>query len=500
MKVGLTLSCYPQLDKIWNDLTPLGLGYLASSARAALPGADIFISRDFDALLEHKPDLVGFTTVTHNINYCINQARRVKEELGCPVLIGGAHVSLMSVLDEPFDVAVIGEGEQTFVELLCLYQAEKCFTPQSLAKINGIRYRDESGAVVQTPARAPIQDLDSLPFPDRQSTWQQWPRHPFEASMMSSRGCPYDCYFCSTVQHWGSKYRAASPQYVIRELEELMALHDPHIVHFDDDLFVGRKERNLQIMEMMRERRLHEGKQYRCFVRANLFSDDLFEAFAKTNFEIINVGFESASESVLRTFNKKSDSKRNERAIEIARRHGVKLTASFIFGAPGETRDDIQKTIEFVCDNADVFHYVHFGTLCVLPGTQIWDKASEIGVNEQNLTGIALEPQDIDAEQHYVMNRWPYLNEKNVPREELFTYLQVARQIEKMIYKQYELSSKNKELELKIDQLTQQRDQTSSTEYVAQNMPILDIVKAKARRRMPRLFSSPSSSSATPES
>lgn len=489
VKIGLTLSCFPQLDATWNDLTPLGLGYLAAYARRTLPEVEFLIERDFDTLLAAKPDIVGFTAVTLNINYCLRQARIVKETLGCPVIVGGPHYSLLpGLLDEDIDIAIMGEGEQTFVELLELYKAEGAFQPQSLKKINGIRYRD-GGLILQTPCREHIEDLDTLPFPDRQSTWKKWPRHPLEASIMTSRGCPYNCYFCSTMNYWGRKYRYNSVDYVIRELEEIFALHDPKIVHFYDDLFVGRKDRVHQIMEKIRDRGWHKGVQFRCFVRSNLLDDALMEGFAKSGFEILNIGFESASEAVLQTFNKQSaGGGRNLRAVELARKHGVKLTSSFILGAPGETRDDVLASFEFVTSNADVFHYIRFAPLFLMPGTELWEKGRAHGLDEHHLAGLALEEQDLEDERNFHMNRWTYLNEEQMSREELFNYLQISRGIESMIYKQYELTRQNENLLGECRKAVDWGRQVSEPSFIAEHVPISDIVKAKARRRISRLM------------
>ncbi len=485
MKVGLCLSCYPELDKTWNDLAPLGLGYLASYARQQLPEIDVFISRDFQALLDAKSDIVGLTSVTHNIKYCIQQAQQAKDTLGCPVLIGGPHISLMpGILDAPFDIGIIGEGELTFVELLRLYQDTGKFEPQNLAKIEGIRYRDERGMILDTPPRAPIADLNQLPFPDRASTWKQWPGHPKTAVMMTSRGCPYDCYFCSTVKHWGRKYRYTNEEYVLRELEEIRSLHDPSYIAFFDDLFVGRKDRVLRIMEMIRERHMHETTSFGCFVRANLLDDTLMEAFARTNFNILNVGFESASENVLARFNKKSDEKNNRKAVELARKYGVKLACTFIIGSPGETREDVLKTLEFISTNMDVFYCLHISPLYVLPGTQIWEQARQVGVSETNLTGIALDPEDITDEYNFYMNRWPYLNEESMSREEMYNYLQIARLLANSVGKFGEVYHANKSLEASCKRMEEECRRMASADYIASKIPFSEIVKAKAKRRL----------------
>src|SRR6185295_3615761 len=185
MKVGLYLACYPELIDTWNyNLPPLGLGYLAAYAKQYVGGVDFLIERDLDEIIAAKPDLVGITFVTYNASIAARQARRIKDALGCPVIVGGPHVStLPTMLDPAFDVAVLNEGEATFAELLQLFKAERAFKPASLAKIQGLLYRDESGALVKTPCRVSIKDLDTIPFPDRDLMAEKWRRPKREAQL-----------------------------------------------------------------------------------------------------------------------------------------------------------------------------------------------------------------------------------------------------------------------------------------------------------------------------
>ena len=156
IKVGLHLACYPELAPTWNHLSPLGLGYLASYAEKNVAGVEVFIERDLQRLLDARPDVVGLSFVTFSASYAAETARKIKEALGCPVIAGGPHVSLLKEsLDDSFDVVVVGEGEVTFAELLTLYRERRRFDPVDLAKINGIRYRDETEGKSSARLHAP---------------------------------------------------------------------------------------------------------------------------------------------------------------------------------------------------------------------------------------------------------------------------------------------------------------------------------------------------------
>ena len=335
-----------------------------------------------------------------------------------------------------------------------------------------------------------IMDLDELPYPERASTWRQWPAHPQEAVLMTSRGCPYDCYFCSTTQHWGNRYRCASVDYIIREIETINALHQPKLYQIYDDLFIGRRDRTFDLLSEIRRRDLHKQSEFRCFVRANLLDDELMEAFAKSGFTVLNIGFESASESVMATFNKKSAGpKSSQKAVELARKHGVRFTSTFIIGAPGETHDDIYSTFKFISDNADVFLDVLIYPLIVMPGTEVWEWARRIGVSETNLTGISYEPEDVADERRYFLERWPFLNEAVMSREDIYNYMRVAKSLSTVVRMQAYYKEHAEKMEAECASLADKAAHLQKPSTIASTMPISEIVKAKALRKIEKIKS-----------
>jgi magnesium-protoporphyrin IX monomethyl ester (oxidative) cyclase len=482
MKVGLYLACYPDLVDDWNyTLPPLGLGYLAAYAAKYVDGVEFIISRDLPALIDAKPDLVGVTFVTFNASVAADHAGQIKDALGIPVICGGPHVStLPTMLDPVWDCAVLGEGEETFAEILLLMKAEGKLDAASLAKVQGVLYRDDAGQLVRTPPRPMIRDLDIVPYPDRRLMYSQWNRPGREAQIMTSRGCPYDCSFCSTVRHWGTTYRFPSEDYVVGEIELLRNEYDPKTIHIYDDLFVVRKDRVLRLLAKMRERGLHKGVTYTCFVRSNLLDDELMAAFAETEVQVLNIGFESGSDEMLEVYNKKSANVgKNQRAIELGRKHGLRYTSCFILGGPGETRDDIQKTFAFIADNIDALAYVEFAPLAIFPGTDMWRRVKELGIRgEDDMRGIVLAPEDIRDARHYIMNNWPYMNEENIPREEFHTYLQLGYQMARIVWEYHNQRKRG------LDETKRAR----SAEFIAENIPISRIVRAKAGRRLRKIM------------
>lgn len=473
IRVGFFLSIHPGFEDTWSYLPPLGFGYLSSYAKQHVGNVEIIVERDLDVLIAARPDLVGFSFCTQAARLAARQALRVKEALGCPVLCGGPHVStLPTILDQPFDVAILNEGEETFAELLQLFQAEKKFIPASLAKIQGISYRDESGALLRTPPRPFIQNLDSIPYPDRDLMFEKWRRPRVEMQILTTRGCPYHCSFCSTSALWGQKYRTAGNDYVLGELELMRRKYNPAVIHFFDDLFTINRKRVLDLTAKMRERRLHEGIEFTAFARSNLLDDELMESLALTNFKILNIGFESGSDAVLKAFNKRGvDMESHLKVVTLARKYGMVFTSCFILGAPGETRQDIMDTFDFVRVNTDVFCYIHFTPLMIFPGTEVWEWARELGVSETNLNGVTLDTSDFEGGMDFLENRWPYLNEKNIPREEMLIYLRLGTMMEEMVGRLYNANQRSK-----------------SAGFVAENVPMMDIVREKTRNRFRKLM------------
>ncbi len=479
VKIGLALSCYPQTDSTWSYVPPLGLGYLASYTKLHAGNVEFVVERHPEDLIQHNPDFVGLTFVIFNYSLAVRQARKIKDALGCPVICGGPHVStLPEVLDPAFDLAVLGEGEATFAELVRLWNDRKAFRPEDLRSIPGLLFHNEDGQLERTSPRTVIKDLDTIPFPDRELIHGKWSCHGGMVNIMTSRGCPYDCSFCSTIHHWGRGYRYAGSDYVVREIEAVREQYDPSEILIFDDLFIVNKKRTVELCNLIRERRLHEGIEFRCFVRPNLLNDEVTAALASINNTVLNIGFESGSSAMLDKLNKrgcKVDD--NHRALELGRKHGVTYSSCFIMGIPGETRDDILTNFDFVLSNTDVFDNVSFAPLQIMPMTKVWEWAKEIGIDENNLRGIVLEPENFKDEKAFLMDVWPYLNERNVPREEFYVYYTLGRKLEETVNEMTRLRK-----ELKADRSAPELD------YIAENISFKSIVKQKAKRRLSKLM------------
>lgn len=479
VKIGLSLCCYPETDAIWSYVPPLGLGYLAAYAKKYAGGVEFVVERKPEDLIRHAPDFVGLTFVTFNYSFAAREARKIKESLGCPVLCGGPHIStLPQLLDSAFDLAVLGEGEETFADLVRLWRDRRAFRPEDLRKIPGLLFHNEEGLLERTARRDFIADLDSIPFPDRELIHPRWSCQGGMVNLMTSRGCPYDCSFCSTIHHWGRGFRVPSNEYVIREIEEIRNRWNPSEILIFDDLFVVNRKRVIDLCRMIRERKLQEGVVFRCFVRANLLDEEVVEALASIHNTVLNIGFESGSDDMLYKLNKRGCTvKENEEALRLGRKFGVAYSSCFIMGTPGERREDILANFDFVLSNTDVFDNVAFAPLQILPATRVWEWAKEKGIGEGNLRGIVLEAEDFQDERDFLMKTWPYLNEENVPREEFYVYYRIGKQMEKLVDELSKLRKKVVSKEL-----------SSPLAYATENLSLAAIVKEKAKRRLRMLM------------
>ncbi len=363
------------------SLPPLGIGYLSSWLKQNCWWATTSFHHTVDELVEAKPDIVAVSSTTENFTDATQIAIEAKEQLGVPVLLGGMHItSLPQVLPSVFDAGVIGEGEQVFVELVRLYHDVKKPSDSDFAKINGICWHQD-GKVVINPSSELIKDLDMLPYPDRDVIDHGW-KVPTRDTvhMISSRGCPYKCSFCSSSLHW-KRFRFFSPEYVANEIEFLRERYNPEIIYFFDDLFVGHIGRWRKVVQLFKERGVHEGVQFRAYARVDLITEQMADEFAELNFKYIDFGFDSNNQEGLSFLTKtRVTPEINQAAVDMLYRNHLSIGANFIIGSPPETPEALEETYDFARRNMDAIDRCSVGPLQPLPGTPIYSYAKDKGL------------------------------------------------------------------------------------------------------------------------
>jgi anaerobic magnesium-protoporphyrin IX monomethyl ester cyclase len=364
-------------QEIERRFPPLGIGYLVSAMRREF-GAETIDAKVIDRNIENEivsfaPDIVGISVVSQNYNRAMQYAQIAKRH-HLPVICGGVHISMApSTMTKNMDVGILGEGEETFCELIRLYIEKRTFNPDDLQSVRGIIFWSNRRTIVTTENRPLIQSLDTIPFPAR----DLFAINPV-TYMFTSRGCPYRCVFCASSRFW-DQVRFYSAEYVANEIEYLVLQHRVTHINFQDDLFMLNPDRIVRITEILLQKGLLGKVDFSGAIRANLVNEKIVSLLKEMGVRMLNIGLESGCDETLKYLKAGSVTvKDNENAVRIIKKFSMLVGGSFIIGAPHESKDDILKTLEFVQkSNLDG---VNFYVLTPFPGTPVWDYACSRGL------------------------------------------------------------------------------------------------------------------------
>lgn len=388
-------SYYLRFDpKLWDAMQPyppLGTLYAASYVRergyqVALFDAMLAESEDewAKSLDEHKPQYA--VIFEDNFNYlskmCLLRMReaaftmiRMAKERGCIVILCGADVTdhYDKYLEKGADYCIIGEGEETLGELL-----DQLSAGNEAKNIIGLATRHSS----QAARRPDIKQLDSLPFPawdlvDIQKYKKIWyERHGyFSMNMVTTRGCPYHCNWCAKPI-WGQRYNSRSPENVAAEMKWLKENFAPDHIWFADDIFGLKPNWVERFAELLIE--ADAVIPFKCLKRADLVNEKTASALAKAGCKTVWIGAESGSQKILDAMDKGDKVEDIYRAAELLRANGIEVGFFLQFGYPGETWEDVQKTLKMVreCMPDDIGVSVSYP----LPGTKFYERVKmELG-------------------------------------------------------------------------------------------------------------------------
>ena len=384
MRVLLLSTPHPLEE---SPLPPLSLGYLASALLrqgVEVKVLDFLVTRYRPEKLrreleEYRPCLVGVTCVT--LNYPIAR-RMLKVCKGFDprifTVIGGPHVTFAleeTLLRSPWiDAIVIGEGERTLVELVKAVEGG-----QDIGQVPGLAFADE-GMVAKTSPQARIENLDQLPLPARELL----PMAKYRAlgapcTVITSRGCPFSCIFCSGSRMFGAKVRFRNPGLVVDEIEQIQLDFGPTRINIVDDTFTLDHRHAQAVCEEMLRRNLKV--KWSAFARVDRVSKDLVQTMKRAGCEWMLFGVESADEGILKTIRKGTTLDEVRRGVQTASEAGIGVFNSFILGLPGENRDTVHKSMTL----ADELYHRYgakygFHMLCPLPGTELYERAKDYGV------------------------------------------------------------------------------------------------------------------------
>lgn len=365
---------------------PLGLGYLVSCLRQSFKDAFEFkiIDRCITKTIEQfKPDIIFLSSVTQNYDIAKKYAQ-IAKKYDVSVILGGIHISMLPQnLTKDVDVAVIGEGEKTIVELMKLFLAKNTFKPKDLNKIKGIAYY-ENNTLIQTAVRPLIKNLDELPLPARDL--MKIGRH---ASMFSSRGCPYRCIFCASSKFW-NQIRFFSAEYVVNEIKEVYNKYDADLISFYDDLFIANKPRLKEIITLLKKENLLGKVKFSCSCRANLMDEHTVRLLKQMNVVSVAMGLESGCQEILQKIKGNTVTvEHGKKAIHLLNKYKIAANASFIIGSPGETKQQALQTYTFIQKNK--LNNVNIYVIIPYPGTPIWEIAKQKGLVSENMDWAILD-------------------------------------------------------------------------------------------------------------
>ncbi len=423
------------VEGISNNKPPLGLGYLVAYLRRYLGFEDVEVvntGRDVFERIQHaQPRVVGFTAYSANYPALLHLVRRVKKELGVITLMGGPHITaLPSSLDPAVDVGVLGEGEQTLLELMRLFLERGVLEQARLSAVRGIVFHANGGVHI-TPARPPIVPLDTIPVPDREALEIERFLRPSPilmnnqylrgTTMLTSRGCPFKCIYCHVSAKWG-RPRFHSPERVADEVELLVKRYGVEGIYIADDLFTANAVRIRKIIAGLDARGVLGKVRFFADLRANLVSDRLMGLLRDMGVVKISLGLESGSERVL-SYLKGGDVTvaQNRQAVAIANRHGIGCYCCFMLGAPHETREDIRLTQQLIKEilDADPQNFCQASVTTPLPGTELWDYAVERGIISQEVdwSQFSLSPELTLRPDFYLNEEIPFGEFQRLVRE-----------------------------------------------------------------------------------
>lgn len=360
----------------------LGLSYLCAVLEGRGVGSRILDLRTEPSpwrLLQEtleavRPRIVGLTATSpafRAAQFACSIARRVLPD--SLILMGGPHVTFLPAetlrRSPEVDVVVMGEAEETILDIVEYYLAERAFDE----RIAGIAYRVKGEAVVTAPRTAPL-DLDGLPFPDPIRFTLSVPRYE-ELRIMGSRGCPFRCTFCSVSALSQGSLRRRSPASIVDEIEWKHRTYDVRYFNFSDNLFVtnGRHERRIC------DEILHRGLEieWSCNCRVDLGDSELFGLMHRSGCRRVFVGLESGDENILRQAAKRLGPAKLREGVRCLQRAGIQVSGGFILGLPGETPATFAETLELARHlRCDEYAFTFF---CPLPGTEIYDNFARYG-------------------------------------------------------------------------------------------------------------------------
>lgn len=424
-----------------SPFSPLWAGYLASVSADFTDEIVVLdnyvekldVNKVVERMREEKPHILCISVLTQTANFSYNVARAIRETLPkTKIIMGHAHASYFAeeiVSLNLADVVVIGEGEETFRDILRLFQKNGDLRPEDLEGVRGIVFRKD-GRPIRTSRRERIKNLDSLPFP----AWHLFKKYfkhyalypfipvrgktDFTLTFLASRGCPFSCNFCTVLM--GREYVIRTPENICDEIEFFNQEFGCGNFFFVDPLFPPSKAVGMKILNHMIRRGIRKISSWECETRPDVIDDEIAEALKEAGCEMVSIGIETGDEHLLENLNKRQNVETVKKAVRSLKKAGIKVMGLYMLGVPGEDSESVRKTIRFAKSlDTDV---TRFSILVPYPGSKLYETyiKGRYNFSDQEWERFSTYPPD---------QNYPYKIEwaKLTPRE-LF-YLQIKANI-----------------------------------------------------------------------
>jgi radical SAM superfamily enzyme YgiQ (UPF0313 family) len=343
------LLIHPSFKYTGTDSFPLGLGYVAAILKKqGYQNITVVDEQKFQIGKDQiervfKPDIVGISLTSPSFPRTKNILKSIKRtpvNKQPAVLLGGVHPTFRTEesLEAGGDIVTRGEAENTLMNLFS-------DSINSLDDVKGISYFDHENFIIKhNPDAEEIKDINSVPFPARELFQKE---NYSVMSITTSRGCPYNCSYCSATTYWNNRVRYHSVNYVVNELKSIADLGYKLII-FEDATFSVQFKRTEAICQELISNNDIKSLVWSCETRPDKLNNDLLNVFDQSRCIMINLGVESASEEVLKINKRNVKLEKVIEAIQIVKRLRTTIQVMMIFGLPGEDEQSVKETIDFL--------------------------------------------------------------------------------------------------------------------------------------------------------
>ncbi|RKY30181.1 MAG: hypothetical protein DRP68_06390, partial [Candidatus Omnitrophota bacterium] len=404
IKKVLLIRAYP-LDRPVNERRkevrlPLGLIYLYSALKQRFKDElevellDLAVESEkldlYKFIKEGKFDLIGISTITSIYYEVANDIAKTAREASPDsiVITGGVHASIAPrdvVKTKLYDAVFIQDGEKS----LCSFIEEVSYGEGNLAKVRGIWYISEDNKVHFTgePEYPNLNEIDlSIGFKkvDFSKYILEFPYFGGEKTvhLITSRGCPYSCKFCTIKKVWSRKYRYMEAPKIVEIMKFLRKEYGINNFNLDDDIFTFDRERVIKLCQLILQDEALQNIRWKITTRADRLDEELLKMMYKAGLRYIAIGLETVDPSVLKAVDKRLDLKSVEDVVKVAHELGIKVRYFLMIGLPYQTKESIERTIEFIRKTQP--DEAHIATFVPYPGTEMGDNPEKFGIRILN--------------------------------------------------------------------------------------------------------------------